>query len=348
MTDVFRYGIVGCGGIAPWHARGVKLKEGAEIVAVCDVSMEAAQKLSNEFGGVPYDDYNKMFNEVELDGISICTPGGTHCEIVVAAANSHVNVLCEKPLEVSRERLDRMVDVCHENGVKLAGIFQLRTTPLWRAIRRVVTSGMLGKMILADAYLKYYRSSEYYQSAGWRGTYSLDGGGCLMNQGIHCVDLLLWTMGPVTKVSAFADHLIRDIEVEDTAVCLLNYANGAMGVLEGATSVYPGMKFRLEFHGECGTLRADGSKIVELRSELLNKEQAQEVIESAENFPDNSARDPLALGIEAHVEQIHDFIQAVEQDREPMVTGEEARKPVDLILSLYDAARNGCSVGVTR
>lgn len=341
MSRMIRYGIIGCGGISPWHARGVEVHNNATMAAVCDLVPERAGQFAQEHGGTPYSDYNRMFDEAELDAVSICTPGGNHLPLVIAAAEHGVSALVEKPLDVSKEAMDEMVKVCAERGVKLAGVFQLRTTPVCKAVQEIVTSGKLGRMILADAYLKYYRTPEYYKSASWRGTYAMDGGGCLMNQGIHCVDQLLWCMGPVTSVFAHADHLVHDIEVEDTAVCVMKYANGAFGVIEGATSTYPGLKYRMEFHGDCGTLRVDGHHIVQFESSLVSPEEAEKFITTAVNVPNESQRDPLALGIDNHVDQVHDFINAILEDREPLVSGVEARKAVDLILAIYESARTG-------
>jgi len=346
MSRLIRYGIIGCGGIAPWHARGVQLHPDASMVAACDVVLERAEKFAQEHGGTPYSDYSRMFDEAELDAVSICTPGGNHLPLVVAAADHGVHALVEKPLEVSKSALDEMIRACKTNNVKLAGIFQLRTTPVFKTVRKIVTSGKLGRMILADAYLKYYRTPEYYQSASWRGTYAMDGGGCLMNQGIHCVDQLLWCMGSVKSVFAHADHLVHKIESEDTAVCVLKYANGAFGVIEGATSAYPGLKYRLEFHGDCGTLRVDGHQIVQFESSLVSPEEAQRIVASIVNVPNESQRDPLALGIDNHVEQVHDFINALIEDREPLVPGYEARRSVDLILAIYESARTGKEINL--
>lgn len=341
MNDPLRYGIVGCGGIAPWHARGVELHERAEIVGLCDLNFDCAKKMAEKFGGTPYTDCMEMFDKENLDAISICTPGGTHRPIIEAAAKKGINIIAEKPTEVSREALDAIEKACEDNNVVLAGIFQLRTSPLWKTVHSIITEGLLGKIVLADAYLKYFRTPEYYSSASWRGKYAIDGGGALMNQGIHCVDLLLWSMGPVKKVCAFADHLLMDIESEDTAVCILNYENGAFGVLEGATTVKPGLKHRLEFHGSKGSLRVDGHRIVQLESSELNDQERNRIIEQAVAVDDNSARDPLALGIENHIAQLHDFIDALLEGRSPMVTGKEARKAVDLILAIYESASKG-------
>jgi len=347
MHGKVRYGVIGCGVIAAWHAKALALKNDVGLVAVCDLNIDAAKRVSEEFGGKPFDDIGEMLAKESLDAVSICTPGGTHCDITVQVAEAGVHALCEKPIEVKRDKLDKMIDACRENDVILGGVFQMRTFPLWNIIRDIVSLGKLGRIILADAYLKYYRSPEYYKAASWRGTYALDGGACLMNQGIHCVDLLQWIAGPVKRVTGFADHLVRDIEAEDTAVSILEFESGAFGVIEGATSSYPGTKARLEFHGEFGTLRTEGSKIVELNSSLIGDSEKNIILDNAVAAESNSSQDPKAFGIEGHVNQIHDFVDAVRELREPMVTGEDARKAVDIILSIYESARTGKPVNVS-
>ncbi len=341
MSKSLRYGIIGCGVIGPWHARSVALVDGAELVACCDVIPEKVEKFAAEYGGQTYTDYKKMLAEAKLDIVSICTPSGLHAEMAICAAENGVNVLSEKPLDISDPAMTRMIKTCREKGVKLACIFQRRTSPLWMKVREIVQTGKLGKMVLGDAYLKYYRSPEYYASADWRGTWKLDGGGALMNQGVHCVDLVQWIMGPVKSVTAYAAPLVRKIEVEDTSVAILKYASGAFGVIQGTTSVCPGMNHRLEFHGEFGTLRVEGEKIVELRSSLISDEEKEKILAPDNSEADNIAQDPKAVGIRGHMIQIQDLVNAVNENRDPMVTGEQARSAVDLILAIYKSSQTG-------
>lgn len=344
MSKSLRYGIIGCGVIGPWHAKSVNLAEGADLVAVCDVDAEKAEKFAAEYGGKPYTDYIKLLDEAGLDIVSVCTPSGLHGEMAAAAAERGINVLSEKPLDISDESMRRMIDAARKNNVKLGCIFQRRTNAVIQKVREIVQSGKLGKMVLGDAYLKYYRSPEYYASAGWRGTWKLDGGGALMNQGVHCVDLMSWIMGPVAAVTAYAAPLVRKIEVEDTAVAILKYASGAFGVIQGTTSVCPGMNHRLEFHGEFGTLRLDGDTIIDLQSSLMTQEEIDAVMALQQADQDNSGKDPKAIGIAGHLAQVQDMIKAVNENRDPMVTGENARDAVDLILAIYESSKTGKEV----
>lgn len=347
MEKQLRYGIVGCGVIGPWHAKAVTLASGADLVAVCDIIPEKAETFAKEYGATAFTDLPTMLREARLDILSVCTPSGLHAEMAMAAAQAGIHVLSEKPLDVTDQAMNAMIRACRERGVKLGCIFQRRTSPIMKRIREIVQSGKLGKMVLGDAYLKYYRSPEYYASAGWRGTWKLDGGGALMNQGVHCVDLMQWIMGPVSTITAHAAPLVRKIEVEDTSVAILQYASGAFGVIEGTTSVCPGMDHRLEFHGEFGTLRVDGEKIVDLRSSLMTEEEIAQTM-ALHDKADSSSSDPRSIGIEGHVTQVQDMIDAVREGRDPMVTGEQARAAVDLILAIYESARTGKQVQLGR
>lgn len=332
-------GIIGCGVIAPWHAKAVTNIPDAELVAVSDIIPEKAEKLKEEFGAqYAYTDYREMLARDDIDIVSICTPSGMHADMGMDAARAGKHIMTEKPIDVRLDKIDQLVRVCKDEKVKLACIFQRRTSNLWRRVKQTVDEGKLGKMVLASAYLKYFRSQEYYDSAGWRGTWALDGGGALMNQGVHMVDILRWVMGPVDVVFGFADHLARRIEVEDTAVASMRFKSGAFGTLEGTTSVTPGVNHRMEFHGEKGTILVDGEGVVRWD---VPGEDKEEVVKGLEDRVGSAASDPTAISAYGHQVQIADLVAAVREDREPMVSGEEARHAVELILSIYESAKTG-------
>lgn len=339
-----RFGIVGCGAISPWHANGIAGAEGASLVAVCDCIREKAEKLAGGNGHIKiYTDYSEMLGDPNVDAVCICTPSGMHADMAVLAAKAGKHVLSEKPADITLENIDRMIAACREANVKLGVIFQRRTSRLWRAVKKTIESGGLGRIVLGDAYCKYFRGQKYYDSGEWRGTWHLDGGGALMNQGVHIIDMLRWIMGPVDTVFAYTGHLVRNIEVEDTAVAAIKFANGAFGVLEGATSVNPGLDHRVEFHGEKGTIRIEGEKIVEWSVpgvELCVGEGSGGVDIKA----GTSASSPTSVDIEGHLLQIEDLASAIREDRAPLVTGEEARKAVEVILAIYKSSKTGMPV----
>ncbi|GIP33893.1 Gfo/Idh/MocA family protein [Paenibacillus sp. J2TS4] len=334
-----RFAIVGAGVIAPFHAKAIASNPQAELAAIVDVEESKAKKLAEEYSVTDiYTDYEKMLQRDDIDIVSVCVPSGIHAEVTIAAAEAGKHVFCEKPLDITVDKMDRMIRTVRERQVKLGVVYQRRTFPAAIATRKAIQQGRLGKLVLGDAYLKYYRSPEYYRSAGWRGTWELDGGGALMNQGVHGVDLIQWMVGDVESVFAYSAPLVRSIEVEDTAVAAVKYKNGAYGVIQGTTSVYPGMETRFEVHGENGTIIFGDSGIKEW-SFADSDEKAPEVqgTLAASSSATNISND-------GHFVLVDDLIQAIHEDRDPMITGEEASKAVKLILAIYESARTGQEV----
>jgi predicted dehydrogenase len=343
------YGIVGCGVIAPWHAESLKKHvNGVRLVACCDEIPEKARQFAEKYE-IPkvYTQIEELLADPEIDAVSICTPSGLHGDMVIQASNAGKHAMTEKPMDITLGKIDEMIQVTRQNGTHLGVIFQRRTSALWQVVRETVQAGKLGRMVLGDAYLKYYRSQEYYNSGAWRGTWALDGGGALMNQGVHLVDQLQWVMGPVDTIFSFADHLAREIEVEDTTVSAIKFKSGAFGTLEGTTSVigsaerdgdrwkWGGMDHRLEFHGDRGTIMVDGERIVKW-------------VVPGEPEPDlsgdgvgSAASDPRAIGMRGHIIQLQDFVDSIREGRDPMVTGEDGRAAVEIILAVYRSARAG-------
>jgi UDP-N-acetyl-2-amino-2-deoxyglucuronate dehydrogenase len=343
MSNNMKFAIVGAGVISSFHAKAITAHPEAELVAICDIEIEKAEKLANEFSvGKTYQNYEEMFRDEEIDIVSVCVPSGQHADVTIAAAKAGINVLCEKPLDIVRDRMAEMIDTCRENNVKLGGVYQRRTLEAAIITRKAIQEGKLGKLVLGDAYLKYYRSPEYYKSAGWRGTWELDGGGALMNQGVHGIDLIQWMVGDVESVFAYTAPLVRDIEVEDTAVIAVKYKNGAFGVIQGTTSVYPGQETRFEIHGEQGSIIFGDSGF-----------KQWDFIDSEETIPqvgnsEGGSNDPKVISNEGHYIFVNDMIKAVREDRDPLVSGEEARKAVDLILAIYESSRTGKQVTVNQ
>ena len=237
----YGFAIVGCGMISEFHADGLAEVPNARLVAVFSRSEKNREKMTSKYGCDAHADLDEMIQRDDIDVVCVCTPSGAHLEPVLAAARAGKHVIVEKPLEITLERCDAMIRACKENNVRLCGIFPYRFTSGARALKKAVEQGRFGRMTIGDAYNKWYRTQEYYDSGDWRGTWKLDGGGATMNQGIHAVDLVQWYMGPVETVTAFTDCLTHErIEIEDTAVAAIRYKSGAMGVIECTTSAYPG------------------------------------------------------------------------------------------------------------
>ncbi|KIL41369.1 oxidoreductase [Gordoniibacillus kamchatkensis] len=341
MPDKIRFAIVGAGSIAKLHAESIRRHRGAELAAIADKNADKARQLAEGFADVRlFADYRDMMCMEEIDVVCVCTPSGLHAEVAVAAARAGKHVLCEKPLEVDAQRMTDMIDECRKHNVKLGCVFQRRLMPAMLHARQAMLDGKIGRPVLGNAYLKYYRSPEYYRSGGWRGTWRLDGGGALMNQGVHGVDLIQFLMGDVESVFAYTGALARDIEVEDTAVAALKYKSGAFGTIQAATSVYPGQETRFEIHGERGT--------IEFGDEGIRQWTFHGREEPAPEYEDtlglSSSSNPQNIAVEGHYFYVNDIIRAIRDDREPYVSGEEARKSVDLILAIYESARTGREV----
>ena len=275
--------------------------------------------------------------------VTIATPSGTHADLGIAAARAGKHVMCEKPLDITLDRIDRLIAACEQSGVQLGAVFQSRVGPGARAVRRIVSDGWLGRRTLCNAQIKWWRTQEYYDSGGWRGTWELDGGGALMNQGIHAIDLLVWMCGLPCAVAAFAGTLAHQrIQVEDAAVAALSWEDGAIGWIEGTTAAYPGYAKRLELSGDRGTVMMEDDRIVRL--DLADRAaEAEELLAELGKASSvgGGASDPLAIDYTGHKLQFQDFVDAIRAGRPPLVHGREARQAVALILAIYRAAREG-------
>lgn len=337
MNKELGFGVIGCGVITPWHIYGILHTKGAKLVAISDMVEERAKKLAQENKVNWYKDYHQMLEREDINVVNICTPSGTHGEIAIEAAKAGKHIIVEKPMEITLEKCDEMISACRKANVKLATIFQSRFLPSVKKIKKAIDEGKFGRLVLGDMYNKWYRSQEYYDSGKWRGTWKLDGGGALMNQGIHGVDLLQYIMGPVDSLYAYTKTLARKIEVEDTAVAVINFKSGALGVIEATTSVYPGFSRKLEIHGEKGTVIIEDEDII--RWEFEGEESETKKIASEKKV--GTAAKPTAMGKEGHKVQIEEMVKAIRENREPLVNGEEGRKAVEIISAIYKSSRTG-------
>jgi len=346
------FGIVGCGVISKWHAMAVADLPGATLVGVTDAQPERAEQAAARFGTECVPDLDSLLARDDLDVVCVCTPSGLHAEVGVQAARAGKHVIVEKPIDVSLEAADRLITACREAGVRLGVIFQHRFDDGVQALRDLIDSGRLGRLLLGAAATKWYRTQEYYDSGAWRGSWELDGGGCLMNQGVHYVDLLQWMMGPVERVVAQMGTLDHDIEVEDAAMAMLTFAGGAMGTLEGSTVTFPGLPERLEVSGTGGSVVIDDGEISlrELKDERgeTGAYGAKRDVRPVHSPRPSGAADPAAIRHEGHRRQFADFLEALRTGRDPLVTGEEGRKSLEIILAVYESARTGRPVTLSR
>jgi len=309
---------------------------------------ERARARAAEFGVDHYADPGQLLARADVDVVSVCVPSGEHAEVGIRAAASGKHLVMEKPIEVKLEAADRLIAACQASGVQLGVISQHRWDPGVRALKELVDSGRLGRLILGDAIVKWYRTQQYYESGDWRGTWELDGGGALMNQGVHYVDLLQWVMGPVERVFARCRTSAHEhIEVEDVALAVLSFANGALGLLECSTAVYPGLSERLEVTGTEGTVIVEAGELAvrELKDEKgETSPYGGKLPPAGGRRQGTAAADPADISYRAHREQLADFLEAIEAGRKPFIDGLEARKPLELILAVYESARTGRDV----
>ncbi len=334
-----KFALIGCGRISENHIDAIVNAKNAELAAVCDIEEDKAKNAAAKAGLAKwYTDAEDMLNNEKIDVCCILTPSGNHSECACLAARHGVNVLCEKPLDVTSEKMQKMIDSCKENNVKLGAVFQRRTFEAAVAVKEAVKSGSLGKLTLASADLMYYRDQEYYDSGKWRGTWELDGGGALMNQGVHGVDMLDNITGGIKSVVAVCSTLCRDIDVEDTAAVLVKFKNGALGTVKCGTAAYPGHDTVFTLCGDRGSVKFGDKGIYEWSF-------ADESIKKPETSGDmggiNCAYKSDNRG---HLLQIEDMAEAVLQDRPPMISGEDAMRSVKIILAIYESARTGKEV----
>ena len=342
----FGFGIVGCGMISNFHAKAIADIKGAKLVACCSSRLKSAQRLADEHGATAYESLEEMLADPAVDIVAICTPSGAHMEPAVAAAKAGKHVIIEKPLEVTLKRCDKIISACEANNVVCSTIFPSRFHLASRTLKSAVDTGKFGRLSLGDAYVKWFRSQEYYDSGAWRGTWKLDGGGALMNQAIHSVDLLTWLMGPVASLTANTATLAHErIEVEDVATASLRFENGALGVIEATTAAFPGMLKKIEIHGSHGSAVIEEEDIKTWQfAKMTAKDRKIAAQFGSKTETGGGAADPSAIGHAAHAAQFRDVINAIKKGTAPSIDGLQGRRSVEIILAIYKAAETGKSI----
>lgn len=342
MSDTFGFGIIGTGIISVWHAAGIEAHPDGKIVAVFNRFRSKAEKFAEKFKCEVVDDWQELIERDDIQGVCICTASGLHAEQSIAASNAGKHVLVEKPMATNLRDATDMILAARDNNVKLGVIFQKRTEEAANRLKKAVAEGKFGKIIFGDASIKYWRNQDYYDSGAWRGTWKLDGGGCTMNQGIHGIDILLYIMGvDVEKIYAKIDTVAHDIEVEDIAISILSYKNGAYGRLQTATAVNPGQGIIIEINGTHGTAILTNDTITNWSVSHSKETLAKETIVKSKVKKSGSASDPADLSKKGHIIQIANFISAVRTGEKLICSGEDGRKSLNLIMALYESARRG-------
>jgi UDP-N-acetyl-2-amino-2-deoxyglucuronate dehydrogenase len=347
------FGIVGTGVIAAIHAAAIaSLPEtglpNARLVAVTDVAAGAAATFAAAHGCGAEPDLGALLGRPDIEVVCVCVPSGLHAEIGIRAARAGKHLVVEKPIDVSLAAADRLIDAARAAGVALTVISQHRFDPGLVELRRLIDAGALGRLVLGEASTKWYRAQAYYDSAAWRGTYTMDGGS-LMNQGVHYVDLLRWCLGPPAEVTAVCTTQAHQIEVEDTSLAIVRFASGAVGTILSSTAAYPGFPQRLEITGTAGTVIVEDGQITH-RALAADRGQApaEAPTETGAGQAGAAAADPAALEVASHAAQLADLLAAVDTGREPAVTGQDGRDALEIVCAVYESSRTGRAVSLAR
>ena len=345
MSTDIGFAVIGLG-MGKHHCRAIKNAPGARLVAVCDIDEERLKPAAEEYDCKAYASVAELLKDDEVDVVNIATPSGTHTTVGVEAARSGKHLIVEKPADITAERIDELIDAVESAGVRASGIFQSRLDPLNIEIRDAVQGGRLGKLIGVHGHLPWYRKQSYYEGlhGEWKGTWDMDGGGSLMNQGVHTVDLLQWIAGPVHSAMGMFGVFAHDIEAEDQSVALLRFASGALGTLYTTTCAYPGFDQRITLYGSEGSVtKAEGSldgwKL--LADEDGTQEQEMLARYGANADKSSGAADPMAVSFDGHTQIIVDMIEALAQNREPMIGLHDTRHAVQIINAIFESGRTG-------
>jgi len=338
----FHVGLVGGGNITETHARAVQAIPEAELVAVYGVNSTKVARIAEQFACKAYGDYEAFLAHRPMEIVAIGSPSGLHAEHGIAAARRGIHVLTEKPLEINSDRAHAFIAEVDHAGVKLGVMFQDRVQPGILQLRRLIDSGSLGRVLYADARIKWFRPPEYYSGSRWRGTLRLDGGGALINQAVHTVDLLLWLLGDVTRVQARSATVFHKIEAEDIALAIMEFAGGALGTLQATTAAYPGYPRRVEITGSDGTVILEHDRIVS--ADLRNPPAGFDL--NSESDRNLSASSATVSDFRGHQALFEDFFRAIEYNSEPVCSGREGCRSVALVDAIYRAASCGKSIQI--
>ena len=339
MAECVKFGIIGTGVGANFCAEGLSMIADtgiAKLVAVTSRREERAKEFASKWNlDLWYTDHEEMLEKAPIDAVIISTPHYLHYPMALDAIRAGKHTLVDKPMAINLKEADEMINEAEKRGVKLGVTLQSRFDPTIRKVKDAAEEGKLGQLILGEAIVKWFRTQEYYDKSHWRGRWATEGGGALINQAIHTIDLLLWIMGPPKYLWAQIDTVAHNIEVEDIAVATIRFENGALGVVQGSTATYPGLPTRLEIHGTKGTAIIEGEVLK--RWSVLGEEEV--IMEKSKEGLKSWAR-PELVPATNHAALIKDFAEAVLNDREPFVNGVEGRRSLELIMAIYESSRS--------
>lgn len=341
MARQLGIGIAGAGVIGALHAGALEGIDGTRLLAIAEPREEAGKELAGKHGARWYATFDELVAQPDIDLVILATPSGMHPDLAAQAAKAGKHVITEKPMAISREGATRMIDAAKANGITLAVIFQNRLQPDVIKLKRAVERGALGKLILGNAFVHWHRTDEYYAAnGGWRGTWALDGGGALMNQSIHTIDLLQWIAGSVASIQAQTATLTHTIEAEDTASAAIRFQNDALGVIQGTTSAAKDFPVRVELIGQEGRAVLTGGTLTDYSGTI---ELSDDLLTGTDRRLLDGWKPDEGFGA-GHHRQLREIVRAIQEGDVAPVPGEEARKAVDIILGIYESARTGARI----
>lgn len=343
MSKIVRFGIIGCGMIAQFHAKSIAEIPDAELVAAFDSVPEGVDRFAAQYGVKAYYDLDALLASPDVDVVCICTPSGLHTAQAVAAMKAGKHVVCEKPMSLTLAEADELIAAEKETGMKVCIISQYRFAPSTQEVKRAIDAGAFGRITHASLSMRYYRTNAYYESGAWRGTQAMDGGGALMNQGIHGIDVFRYLLGPVKTLNGLARTLTREkngqpLEVEDAAAAVLEFENGALGVIEGSTTCFPGYPRRIVISGDNGSVVLEENSILKwdlpIPCQLPVGGEAQ----------NSGSSNPGAIDNAGHVLQIGNLVRSIQNGEELIATAYSGRLPLEIILGIYESSKTGKTI----
>jgi len=340
MTKTVNFGLIGTGVGATFCAQGLSMIADtgkAKLVAVTSRREERAKEFASKWKlDFWYTDYREMLEKAPIDAVIISTPHYLHYPMAIDSMKAGKHTLVDKPMAISVKETDGMINEAKKRGVKLGVILPSRFDPTYRKLKNAVEEGKFGQLILGEAVVEWSRTQEYYDNSPWRGRWATEGGGALINQAIHTIDVLIWIMGSPKYLWAQIDTVAHKIEVEDIAVATVRFENGALGVIQGSTAIYPGLPTRLEIHGTKGTAIIEGEMLK--RWSVIGEE---EIVEKKVKEGLGSWASPELTPATNHAALIKDFAEAILEDREPFVNGAEGKRSIEVIMAIYKSGRSG-------
>ena len=341
--DIVKFAIIGAGNIGNVHARVIKESARMELSAIVDKNDVAGNAFARNYECNYYDSFDKMIKNEDISVVVLCTPSTTHAAIAMEAVNSGKHVIIEKPIDVNLQSIDALINAAESKGVKICTIFQHRFDEAVMKAKKAIDEDKLGRLFFGACHTKWFREQKYYKTGYGRGTWAFDGGGALMNQSIHYIDLLLYLMGDVSEVYGSCGTFAHtDIEVEDLGVATLKFKNGGLGMIEGTTAAYPGLYTKLDIYGEKGSISICNDALVWYKIIGMTTEEEENMLSKTEQKV--GASDPMAFSIESHKRQYLNFLDSIEHSREPLVNGIEGRKSVKVVQAIYESWRTNLPV----